>query len=67
MSGVRCHNPACGDEGTCDLQYVDRCPVAAEVEAYWRAQYVHEPKPMSQEDRAAHFAWERGNGPNPHE
>lgn len=77
MSGVRCYNPSCGEEGTCGIADHDlrMCPEA--VESALSAGIPHdvvmgnakfnEPKPMTQEDCVAHFAWERGNGPDPHE
>ncbi len=66
---TNCYNGRCGDEGACSLGS-EWCPVAQETEAYWMAYFgknvaAFAPPTMTQEDRAAHFAWERGNGRDP--
>jgi hypothetical protein len=69
MSGVRCFNPACGDDGRCALDKCGMCPVAEEEMAYWRGQYALDAKfrPMTQEQQVEHFAWKHGNGPDPYD
>jgi hypothetical protein len=60
---MMCYNGNCGDDGRCSLE--DYCPVMAEEYEYQRRMYYAEPKPMSQEQQVAHFAWKHGNGPDP--